>query len=73
MPTVTLTSAACDAVRAKALKPFDDSDLVPRGDGKFDVRISVETYDRILHIQMPGETVSETLLRILAGPRYKLS
>lgn len=63
MPTVTLTAAALAVVRKAAIFPFS-SKAVPRQDGDFDVPVSDRVHARLVQFRHPGETFSETIMRV---------
>jgi hypothetical protein len=70
MPIVTLTREAVSIVRGAATRPFRET-AVPRPDGLFDVPLGADTLEAIQARAFPGESLSDTVVRIIltAGRR----
>lgn len=67
MPTLTLTDAAVAAIRFKAADPLAFKQTGVRlGPNEWRVPFEQETIDRIRESALPGETDSDTILRICA-------
>ena len=66
MPKLTnITAEAAAIIRAAAVRPFRDY-AVRRDDGTFDVRIELETVKRLARVAFPGETISDTIIRVIS-------
>lgn len=61
----TLSTEACDAIRAQALHEFH-STAEARDDGMWDVPFSEEVADRLEALRFDGESDSDLMLRIIA-------
>ncbi len=62
MVKITITKEVHDAIRAAAILPFKDTARVlPSGDLEID--IDEDTHERVMQTQLPGESISDTLLR----------
>ena len=65
MPVIELTPAACSAVRSAATLSFRDTS-VKLPNGNREVIVQQSTLDRLVEIQFPGETLSDTVQRLCA-------
>lgn len=68
MPTINITEEASRALRGLATKPFRDTGT-RRADGTIDVPVEEETVERLSGCAMPGETASDTIIRLAAFHR----
>jgi hypothetical protein len=77
MPQVsglTITREAHNALRGRARPGDSFVDMSQaRPDGMLDIPVREETIERIEQAQIPGETISDTIIRICATAGRKLS
>jgi len=72
MPKIILTEEAHRAVRAETIGDFrDTSRVLP--DGTREVPVSDDVAARVEAVRLPGETVSDTILRTIALSRRRVS
>ncbi len=66
MVKITVNKEVHDAIRAAAIGRLDDSRtrVLPNGDRE--IEIDEEIRDRITQLMLPGESISDTLLRAFA-------
>ena len=62
---VNITAEAEAAIRAKAELPFRNNGE-RLADGTWDIPISITTFEGLIEVQLPGETLSDTIVRICA-------
>ena len=60
---ITITTAACQALQSCAIYPFEDEDIIPVKGGK-SVACSEKTLETLTGIRFPGESLSDTILRV---------
>lgn len=66
MPTVTISNAAMDAIRAAALHPLRQTG-VRVGPDQWRVPLAQDTLDRIDEAKLAGESISDAILRVCSG------
>ena len=62
---INITPEAAAIIRAAAVLPFRET-AVRRADGTFDVPLTLDTVKRLERHAFPGETISDTLVRVFA-------
>lgn len=63
MKTIVITDEAMDIVRNAAALPFQQTATKLRGNC-WSVPVSTEVLDRIVSTALPGETMSDTIIRV---------
>lgn len=70
MPTVTITKQCHDLIRANAELAFrNTSTRLPSGN--FSIPLSQDVYDRVIKYKLDGESISDSLIRILSTQKGK--
>lgn len=70
MPIITISHEAQLAIRGAATNPFNQTGT-QRPDGSWDVPVEQDTLDRIHEAQLAGETLSDTIIRVVLTANRK--
>lgn len=67
MPRIVITAECDRAIRRAATWPFDGSEAKVLADGRISIPLSQETLNNLRKYQFEGESLSDTILRIVSG------
>jgi hypothetical protein len=62
MNFITVTDEAMAAIEAAAIFPFKNTSV--KGPNGWRVKLDTETYEGLLYLMMPGESESDTIIRL---------
>ena len=66
MPRITVTKEVRDLIRANAEHTLRETGVVQHPNGDYEFPVDDEDYERLLAMQFPGESISDTLVRAFA-------